>query len=238
MLLTTGILSVLFASIFAARITWEETSLTLQQGPQMIGFSLTHGYGVVLFLAPFVLAIWLVVTLAVVIATLIRRRRLPVSVWCCFASGIFVIGLLTVPDVFWQWLFISKFAHSAHVADLITYAAAEGDARTVQAYLDHGVSVESKNYEGSTSAYTAAVEGRVDVLQLLATRKADFNAVNSYGDSPLEVAVEGHREAAVAFLKVHGAVQIRGTEEQRDAASKAIVKKEMERMHPGIKLDE
>jgi hypothetical protein len=230
-LLTTGIVSVLFASILAIRLIWEETSLTWQQEPQMVGFSLAHGSGALLLVAPFVLAIWLVVALIVVVLTLLRRRRLPTAIWCCFASGVLVIGLLSMPEALWQWLLISEFAKSPHAADLVTYAAAEGDVRTVRGYLKHGVSVESKNYEGSTPAFTAAAGGSVTVLQLLEKQKANFNAVNSYGDSPLEAAVEGHHDAAATFLKSHGALQVRGTEQQRHAASEAIVRKEIERMH-------
>jgi ankyrin repeat protein len=85
------------------------------------------------------------------------------------------------------------------------------------------------NYEGSTAAFAAAVGGSLPVIKMLVSKGADLNAANSYGDSPLEAAAEtGHTDVAV-FLKAHGASQIRGTPEQRQAASAAIVRRDIER---------
>ena len=111
----------------------------------------------------------------------------------------------------------------------MVYAAAEGDVRTVLGYLEHGVPVAATNYEGSTAAFTAAVGGRLPVIKMLVSRGADLNTVNSYGDSPLEAAVESGHTDVSAFLKAHGASQIRGTPEQREAASTAIVRRGIER---------
>ena len=113
---------------------------------------------------------------------------------------------------------------------LMVYAAGGGDVRTVCGYCAHGVSPEAKNYEGSTAAFTAAAGGSVAVLELLAGAGADLSAVNSYGDSPLEVATENHHDAAAAFLRLKGAKQIQGTPEKRQAASHAIVQREIEKM--------
>ena len=67
------------------------------------------------------------------------------------------------------------------------------------------------------------------MIKMLVSKGADLNTVNSYGDSPLEAAVEtGHTDVS-AFLKAHGASQIRGTPEQRQAASDVIVRREIER---------
>jgi ankyrin repeat protein len=101
---------------------------------------------------------------------------------------------------------------------------------TILRFPSHGVSPEAKNYEGSTAAFTAAAGGSIPVLELLASAGADLGAVNSYGDSPLEAATENHHDAAVSFLKSKGAVQVKGTPEQRDAASHAIVRRDIERM--------
>jgi len=87
--------------------------------------------------------------------------------------------------------------------------------------------LEGRNYEGSTAAFTAAAGGSTKTLQLLASKGADLNAVNYFGDSPLEAAIENHNDSAAAFLKAHGAVQIRGTPEQHKAASQSIVRKQM-----------
>lgn len=39
-LIAIGVPAVLFTAILAGRMLWEETFLTIQQGPQMLGFSL------------------------------------------------------------------------------------------------------------------------------------------------------------------------------------------------------
>jgi uncharacterized protein len=123
----------------------------------------------------------------------------------------------------------AEISKSPHAGDLMVYEAAEGNVRTVRGYLEHGVPLKATNYEGSTAAFTAAVGGSLPVIKMLVSRGADLNAVNSYGDSPLEAAVEtGHTDVA-AFLKAHGASQIRGTPQQRQAASAVIVRRDMER---------
>jgi ankyrin repeat protein len=85
------------------------------------------------------------------------------------------------------------------------------------------------NYEGATAAYAAAVGGSLPMLEMLASRGANLDATNLYGDSPLEAAIHNGHASVASFLKAHGASQIQGTPEQRSAASQAIVLKQMER---------
>jgi hypothetical protein len=158
-----------------------------------------------------------------------RKRLLSRWYWLTLASAIVALGVLSIPTAFWQWAFIGTFAKGPHADDLMVYEAAEGDVRTVRGYLEHGVPLTATNYEGSTAAFTAAVGGSLPMIKLLVSRGADPDAVNSYGDSPLEAAVEtGHTDVA-AFLKAHGAAQIRGTPEQRQSASTAIVRRDINR---------
>ena len=228
-LVAIGVPAVLFTAILAGRMLWEETFLTFQRGPQMLGFSLAHGGGALLFLAPFLLCLWLLVALITMAVCLWRKRSLSRWYWLTLASAIVTLGVLSIPPAFWQWAFIGTFAKSPHAGDLMVYAAAEGDVRTVLGYLEHGVPVATSNYEGSTAAFTAAVGGSLPVIKMLVSKGADLNTVNSYGDSPLEAAVEtGHTDVS-AFLKAHGASQIRGTPEQRQAASAVIVRRNTER---------
>lgn len=224
-----GVLAVLLAGGLAVRIIWEETTLTMELGPQMVGFSIAHGSWGILLLSPWVLALWILIALVVLGISLRRKRKLSRPYWWTLACAILVIGLLSLPEAFWQWSLIDRFARSTHAADLMCYAAAEGNVRTVSAYLDHGVPLEATNYEGSTSTFTAAAGGSVPVLRLLASRNAKLNATNFYGDSPLEAATENHHQDAIDFLKSHGASQVKGTEEQRQAAAHAFVMKQMYR---------
>jgi uncharacterized membrane protein YhaH (DUF805 family) len=229
-LVFAGVPLIFLSAILAARIVWEETWLTLQQGPQMIGFSLAHGSAAVLLFAPTLLALWFVLAFLTMAVTLWRRKGLSIWFRSCLGTAVVVFGVLAFPSMCRQWMFINSFAKSPHAADLMTYAAREGDVRTVCGYLMHNVPVDATNYEGSTAAFTAAAGGSVLVLELLASKGANLSALNSYGDSPLEAATENHHDAAVSFLKSKGAVQVKGTPEQRDAASHAIVRRDIERM--------
>jgi hypothetical protein len=228
-LLYFGVPVILLSAVLAVRIVWEETALTMQQGPQMIGFSLAHGGGAILFLAPPLLVIWLAVGVLTAGTWLWRKRTLSKWFWTSLTAAILVLGTLSIPPVFYQWLLIRNFAKSPHAADLLVSAAAEGDLRTVRGYLEEGVPVEATNYAGSTAAFAAAAGGSVAVIQVLSLKGANLNAISSYGDSPLEAATGNHHDETVAFLKAHGAIQIHGTPEQREAASQAIVKKAIER---------
>ncbi len=232
-LIGTGIVAISFAALLAGRLTWEETFLTYEMGPQMIGFSLIHGTYAPLILAPVLLTLWVLVAAIVAIVLMIRRRSVARSLWICLAASFLVFGALSIPSVSWQWLFVSTFAKSPNAAALMTYASAEGDLRTVQAYLAHGVPIESKNYDGSTAAFLAAATGRTDLLVWLANQGSDLNAVNAYGDSPLQAAIGNNHQSAADLLKSRGAIQKKGTEEQREAASHAIVARDMERMNSG-----
>jgi hypothetical protein len=226
-----GVICVVLIGLLTVRIVWEETALTLQQGPQMIGFSLAHGYYAPLLLAPLVTVIWLLIAVIVVVRRHLKSQ--PASPTLISLIGLAVLSLvvLSLPDAFWQRAFISKFAKSPHAADLMTMAAAEGNTSTVKAYLDHGVPLEATNYEGSTAAYTAAAGGSVEVLRILTSRGANLNATNLYGDSPLEVAVGNKHKDAADYLRSQHAKQIRGTEEQHQAASEMIVRRDIESMH-------
>ena len=197
----------------------------------MVGFSLAHGPGAVLLFAPVILVLWIATAIVVLVVSLLRKKKLSQWYWLCFGSAITVIGILSIPSVFWQWLLIASFAKSPHAADLMVSDAAEGDVLTVRGYLAHGVPLTATNYEGSTATFGAAAGGSLAVIEMLTSKGADLNATNLYGDSPLEAAIGNKHVAVASFLKAHGASQIHGTPEQRDAASKAIVRKEIERMN-------
>jgi hypothetical protein len=68
----------------------------------------------------------------------------------------------------------------------------------------------------------------VDVLEFLIAKGASLDALNRYGDSPLEEASESPE--AARFLESHGAHRIRGTEAQRQKAVEEIVREDIARM--------
>jgi ankyrin repeat protein len=58
--------------------------------------------------------------------------------------------------------------------------------------------------DGQTALHGAAVEGQVKVIEYLVSRGADVNAVDRFGDSPLEVAITGKHNEAAQVLADHG----------------------------------
>jgi hypothetical protein len=229
-LVSLGGAATAFTAILAGRMVWEETFLTIQQGPQMLGFSLAHGAGAVLLFAPLLLSLWILVALIVLVVCLLRKRKLPRSYWLTLGGALAMIGALSIPPVFFQWLLMGSFAKSPHAGDLVVSAAGEGDVRTVRGYLEHGVPLTATDHEGSTAVFAAAAGGSLPVIEMLAGKGADLNATNLYGDSPLEAASERGHVSVVSFLKAHGAAQVRGSQEQRDAASELIIHRDIQRM--------
>ena len=66
------------------------------------------------------------------------------------------------------------------------------------------------------------------MIEMLVSQGANINH-ELLRDSRLEAATDNGYTDVVAFLKAHGASQTRGTPEQREAVSAAIVRREIER---------
>ena len=58
-----------------------------------------------------------------------------------------------------------------------------------------------------------------------------MNAVNLWGDSPLEGAIANHKTATAQILSEHGAKAIKGDKEQRERAAHQIVSRDIEEMN-------
>jgi len=71
-LVSVGVAATVLTGVLAVRMVWEETSLTIQEGPQMVGFSLAHGPGAVLLFAPIILVIWIATAIVVLLIGLLR----------------------------------------------------------------------------------------------------------------------------------------------------------------------
>jgi hypothetical protein len=207
-LLLIGSPLILITAILAWRNIWEETSLSPERGPQMIGFALAHGPFAIFLLAPLLLMIWLILALIVTAIAFWRRQRLSGSHWFAISLAVIVVSLFVLPPAFWQCVLIERFAKSPHAVAFMTEDAAEGYTRTVGAYLDHGISVDARGKYG-TAANAAAVGGSVEVLKLLRSWHANLNSTDSSGMSPLSDAIEMKRTAAIMYLKSQGALEIK-----------------------------
>ena len=80
-------------------------------------------------------------------------------------------------------------------------AARKGEVQSVVRLLDNGSGVDERDETGETALFAATLAKKPDVVVLLLTRKADINARNNRGMTPLHAAAysgqaeETHRRA-------------------------------------------
>jgi hypothetical protein len=102
---------------------------------------------------------------------------------------------------------------------LLVYAAYRGDLGTVRGFILHGVPVGAIDHgDWRTALHGAAVKGDTQILRYLTSKGANINAVDRFGDSPLELAVSRGNHAAAEFLIERGAKKIRGEDAHRQKA--------------------
>lgn len=224
-------LALIAPALLAADMVWENTALSWNHGPQMIGFTLTHTAGIILFPAIFASIAWVLVSLCL---PTFRARKWRLSNLLGALGIVVLLGVASLPYGFWVGTFASRIAQGPYATEFLTYMAALGERSAVQALLDRGVGVNTQERDG-TALHGAAVQGELEVMELLIARGADVNAINVYGDSPLANAIQGrHRqEEAKALLEKHGAKLVRGSEEQRDRVIREQVPKDMEKYDRG-----
>jgi hypothetical protein len=223
-----GVPIVAAAWVFAARLIWEQTVWSWERGPQMVGFSLMHsGLGVLLILVFYSGLLWLGIVLIVAALTRSLGGKLGLALLLAYALA---WGVIATPYGFWQRMFIDRYS-PAQAIDFFTYAAATGDLRTVKAFLDRGVDINSQSRNG-TALHGAAVQGEIEVIEFLIAHGADVNAINAYGDSPMANAMEACERAAEtrALLTKHDGTLVRGSEEQRKRVIEEQVRQDMEKM--------
>jgi hypothetical protein len=226
-----GVAFFLGTAMLFARLIWEETVWTWERGPQMVGFSLAHDVGALLFLFPVLLVVWTAIVIALTVWNLIKKKRVSRIRWIALGVivGLFVLG--SMPEGFWQQAFIRRMAASSHAGDLLLYAAYRGDLGTVQGLISHGVFVNATDRAyWRTALHGAAVKGDTQTLRYLASKGADVNAVDRSGDSPLELAISNHQESAAKLLVELGAQRIQGNAAQREKAIHDQVQEDINRL--------
>jgi hypothetical protein len=231
-LLALGVVPLIGTALLAGRLIWEQTVWTWERGPQRVGFSLAHGSGAVLLLAPFLLAFWVAVGGVLIVIDFVKKRRTGTPTWAAVGLAVLLFGLLSVPGGVWQRLFIRQMASSPRAGDLLVYAAYDRDFRLVTAMLSHGVSIRATDRsEWRTALHAAAIAGDLRTIQFLVSSGADVNALDRDGDNPAEVAASrGHQECA-AFLQEHGGKRISGDEAQHQKAIHDKVHDDIEEMN-------
>lgn len=206
-----GLLVWIGTAALEGRLIWEQTILTWEQGPQMIGFSLLHGDYAFLILMPFILLVWLIAALGVTIVALIRKKRISLMNWIslCLAGLIFLVSF--IPQGFWLRLSIDRVSRGPYAVDFLANAAATGDLTTVEELITRGVLVNASDPEdGTTALHAAAVGGQLNVVKYLIERGASINAIDSSGDTPLDDALSVSNDEVAKFLSDQGAVRNQG----------------------------
>ena len=232
LLLLVGVLPLLGTALLTGRLIWEQTVWTWRRGPQMVGFSLAHGVGAILFFAPILLVLWTSVALVMIIIDLVKRRKLDTVTFAGFAIALLLFGLLSVPAGIWQRLFIRQMVSSPRVGDLLVYAAYNKDFHTVQAMLSHGVNISVTDHaEWRTALHAAAIAGDLRTIQLLVSMGANVNALDRAGDSPTELAASRGHQDCVVFLEELGGKRVSGDEAQHQKAIHDKVAEDIDEMN-------
>src|SRR5579875_2113798 len=214
-----GAVATLGSAVLVVRLIWEMTALTWRDGPQMVGYSLAHGYGAILFFFPLALVICLLISLGLISFWKIKRRSIARRTWISVAAAALTLAILAIPPTFWDTLFVGKLARSPHAAEFLVYAAATGESAVVHGLVTRGVPINAIDREGETALHTAAATGQTQMVSYLLKRGAPIDMLDLYGDSPLERASASHQTAVVQLLSARGAKDIKGTPEQRNRAS-------------------
>ena len=218
-------------ALLTTRLIWEMTLLSWQYGPQMVGFSLAHGGGVILLVFPLALTVWLFIALVYLGYRFWKTRRIKPSALQAVLTSIGLLVLLSLPQGFWLRLFIDRSSKGPYAMEFFVDAAAMGDLATVKAFVKNGISVDAQEpREMKTALYGAAVQGQTEVIAYLIAHGANVNLLTSSGDSPLEAATSEHHDEAARYLASHGGKLIRGSDELHAKVVQAIVAEDIAKM--------
>jgi ankyrin repeat protein len=206
---------------FAMRILYEETFLTWQRGPQMIGFSMAHLFPQLLIaglLGFAVGAIWWLVSL---VLALRRKRRTQRSMRIALIAWPAFIAFVAVSSVLANEATIRHAATTSHGPTYLIAAAATGDLRHVKYLLAHGLNVNTVAEHGTTPLAAAVNGGQLDMARYLISVGADVNARGPLGETPIFGPAEDGRRDLVDLLLAHGAAACTLDDEGHSAAGEA-----------------
>lgn len=158
-------LAVIPPAFLAIDLIYEQTVLSWERGPQMVGFTLLHTAGIVLL--PLILAslLWCATTLLLPLFT--RRWNLGNIAGAVSIAGL--LGVTMLPYGFWVTLFADRIAKGPHAAEFLVDMAASGEVRSVRALVAQGVPVNASNRAGLRAIEAAANAQQEEARLLLET---------------------------------------------------------------------
>ena len=204
-LVLIGWLLLLCAASLNARLVWEQTFLTWRNGPQMVGFSLTHQHPEVVLLGfPLMILahLWLISAAALLIVKK-GRAYFTRPQWLLTALTAVTLGVGHVPYDWWKMVVINYPTPSPHLADFLPGAAAQGRLSAVKSLVAKGVNINSQITEGRYVALECAAAGdHLPVIEFLLTHGASVDLKDGVlGRTALiRAAEEGHLKAATLLL--------------------------------------
>jgi hypothetical protein len=214
------------STVFAAEFVWEQTLLTWQNGPQMVGFFLTETGLILIALASLLLlAAWICTVAVLTIRDLLKRRSISWSRYLGLAAAVGLLILPVLPYSFWQRMFVERLVHSPHASAFLTDAAADGDMELTKGLLAQGVAIDARSDYGRTALHVAVIQGQIQLIEYLISNGADVNATDQYGKTPLDLALEDKRHDAAQILIAHGGREVWGLH-QKDQHSITVTPSE------------
>jgi ankyrin repeat protein len=181
---------VLFVAIpFVGRILWEETFLTCERGPQMIGFSMAHTMPALMLLGVLGLLmahIWLVV---IGFHVFWRQTSLAPVDRMLVVSLILTLVLLYSPQRGWEFLMGRVCGPRQSAAELFAKGGTPVDHFLLKVVLKNHGNVNQPVSTGGTLLGIAIARGDVAAVRILIDRGADVNGMD-YSSTPLNEAAE------------------------------------------------
>ena len=176
-LILFGWISLLVTAVFSARIVYEQTTLTWNDGWQMLGFSMAHlhpGLLVLGMLGALCSHVFLIATLYRVIAARVRHHSVPHTNIVLILAVCLATGLLYIPYQGWMTLIVRIAGPGQHGASYLSFAAAEHHPYLIRTLIDSGVPVDAL-YNGYTALNAACVVKDVKVGRYLLSRGAELS---------------------------------------------------------------
>ena len=150
----SGLVLLAGALPLAIRLTWEMTLLTWQRGPQMIGFTLMHTYGLVAVVGGL---FWLGSILwlsAVIVGAGFRRFRLRIADGILISVATIILACPAISYSVWQSMTEAVLGTSPAAPRNMLYAASIGDLSGVKRFLKQGVNPDSQDERGYVPLFT------------------------------------------------------------------------------------